>query len=72
MSDRVLAIIALICACSAWGRMSALCQKRTRAAAIVTAVIAGNREFSPAVSISQQQHHGCAPSALSSSFAAIN
>src|SRR5215469_17587937 len=41
MSDRVLAIIALICAGSAWGRMSALCQKRTRAAAIVTAVIAG-------------------------------
>jgi hypothetical protein len=28
--------------------------------------------FSPAVCIAQQQHHGCAPSALSSSFAAIN
>jgi hypothetical protein len=28
--------------------------------------------FSPAVCIARQQHHGCAPSALSSSFAAIN
>jgi hypothetical protein len=28
--------------------------------------------ISPAVCIAQQQHHGCAPSALSSSFAAIN